>query len=473
MFEFFTDAVLPTGSDRANWKRTIVLLHYSVQYKCTCPSLPTTLPTALQTRPEVRVLGSTVQAQSGVAGQQRLANRLRGHRHLGRHLICMAQGGLTAKFGPDVQSARSVRSRCVLSAPMCERNARNTPSCPSTIFICRVFCVELLLYVDDPHDYVAQVNLDTQSTDIASKCDEAKPSCWQCTRHNVPCDFSNSRPSSISGASPSASENGVHASVSPMGVSPAGLRADGTLPVNTDVAVEDATTGTVLSNSNDGDAQDEDPETSASAAFAFLEWGFNFNFSKDDLAVGHHLPPTQMPYDAARDTHFAAPSFAPRTSVSCPSAIDTAALNMTDLFLLHHYTTVTARSLCPWHAEVQKWWTHEVPRVAVRHPFVMRSLLTVAGLHVAYLCESGDSGEFLPQPGDGTETRSFHIARAIEQHKLAGQTAASMLPMLDRATSAPMYVLFFFFFPSFLLPAICFLHLLTRLSRKKESGCNL
>lgn len=122
----------------------------------------------------------------------------------------------------------------------------------------------------------------------------------------------------------------------------------------------------------------------------------------------------------------------------CASATDHASLNMTDLFLLHHFTTATARSLCPWHADVQQWWTHEVPRVAVRHPFVMRSLLTLAGLHVAHLCESGEAGDGVPQPVDGTDTRAFHIARAIEQHKLAGQTAASMLSTLDKATSAPM-----------------------------------
>lgn len=219
-------------------------------------------------------------------------------------------------------------------------------------------------------------------------------------------------------------------------VSPA-LRTDGSLPGNSDIAVEDTSTGIGATNSN-GNVQSEILDTSASAAFAFLEWSFNFN--KDDSAIGVHSTPTQMSYDAARDTLFAAPTMAPRAPVTCASALDGSALNMTDLFLLHHFSTVTARSLCPWHAEVQQWWTHEVPRVAVRHPFVMRSLLTVAGLHVAYLADSGDSGDNFGQSADVTGSPSFHIARAIEQHKLAGQTAASMLPTLDRATSAPMYV---------------------------------
>ncbi|KAJ4410228.1 hypothetical protein N0V82_009311 [Gnomoniopsis sp. IMI 355080] len=232
-------------------------------------------------------------------------------------------------------------------------------------------------------------------------------------------------------------KSSLNTGLSPMVVSPA-LLSDGTLPIDPDIAAEDATTGTVATNSRNGDAQEETAETSAYAAFSFLEWSFSFN--RDGPAGGAHSTPTHMPYDAARDTLFAAPTFASGTPLTCASAVDSAALNMTDLFLLHHFTTVTARSLCPWHAEVQQWWTHEVPRVAVRHPFVMRSLLTVAGLHVAYLAGSGDSADNMDQSGDGTGTPAFHIARAIEQHKLAGQTAASMLPRLDRATSAPMYV---------------------------------
>lgn len=212
------------------------------------------------------------------------------------------------------------------------------------------------------------------------------------------------------------------------------------MPGNTHSAIEVTTTHNDLPNAND-DVQDESLDLSAAAAFAFLEQSFHFD--RDYSAINRHVATTQMPYDVARETLYDSPTFAPGAAAAasrCVSANDSAPLNMTDLFLLHHFTTVTAQSLCPWHTDVQQWWTHEVPRVAVRHPFVMRSLLTIAGLHVAHLCESGDVGDYVPQSTDGTETRAFHIARAIEQHKLAGQTAASMLPMLDKATSAPMYV---------------------------------
>lgn len=220
-----------------------------------------------------------------------------------------------------------------------------------------------------------------------------------------------------------------------------GLRSEGGLPESSEIVVEDATAGNGLPDST-GDAQGGTFDAATAAAFAFLEWSFHFD--RDDPAINRHAAPTQtqMPYNVAGDSPLlAAPTYASGAAapaVSCASAVDNAPLNMTDLFLLHHFTTVTARSLCPWHADVQQWWTHEVPRVAVRHPFVMRSLLTLAGLHVAHLCELGEVGDDVPQSADGTDTRAFHIARAIEQHKLAGQTAASMLSTLNKATSAPM-----------------------------------
>lgn len=220
-----------------------------------------------------------------------------------------------------------------------------------------------------------------------------------------------------------------------------GLHSDGGLPESSEIVVGDTATSNGLPDSN-GDAQHGTFDTAAAAAFAFLEWSFHFD--RDDSAIHRHVASTQtqMPYDVTGDSPLlAAPTFtsgAAAPAVSCASAVDNAPLNMTDLFLLHHFTTVTARSLCPWHTDVQQWWTHEVPRVAIRHPFVMRSLLTLAGLHMAHLCELGEVGDDIPQPADGTDTRAFHIARAIEQHKLAGQTAASMLTTLDKATSAPM-----------------------------------
>lgn len=220
-----------------------------------------------------------------------------------------------------------------------------------------------------------------------------------------------------------------------------GLHSDEGLPESSEIGVGDTATSNDLPDSN-GDAEHGTFDTAAAAAFAFLEWSFHFD--RDDSGIHRQVAPTQtqMPYDVTGDSPLlAAPTYTPGAAapaVSCASAADNAPLNMTDLFLLHHFTTVTARSLCPWHADVQQWWTHEVPRVAIRHPFVMRSLLTLAGLHMAHLCELGEVDDDIPQPADGTDTRAFHIARAIEQHKLAGQTAASMLSTLDKATSAPM-----------------------------------
>ncbi|CAN8098755.1 unnamed protein product [Discula destructiva] len=263
------------------------------------------------------------------------------------------------------------------------------------------------------------------------KCDETKPSCWQCTRHNVVCDFSKSQPSPGSDASPSATDSGV---------SP-GQHPGGTPVVSPDVTMEDATADLGAANTTDPFGPDAQLDAAAAAdAFAFLKG--SLNASRDGPPAVAQSTPTQMSYEPTSDPHYAAPSLAASRGVllKCAAASH-AALDMTDLFLLHHFTTVTAPSLNPWHDEVQQWWAQEVPRVAFRHPFVMRSLLALAGLHVVYLSNSGgDTGDDPSRHGNAAGTRSFHLARAIEQHKLAGQTASSMLSELDRSTSAPMYV---------------------------------
>lgn len=248
---------------------------------------------------------------------------------------------------------------------------------------------------------------------------------------------------------------------------------------------------------NAGDMSMPSDPSAAAAVFAFFEWSLNANM---DASAGEHqaaFPPVpQVPVlDPMLQLSSPFPSSSVGAPVACLAAEDDLAMNMTDLALLHYFTTNTASELNPWHTGLQEWWTHEVPRVAFRYPFVMRALLALAGLHVAYHAQqkqqeasspvatttstttntttAGSSSSSssaaaaagipmvgmgstaprhaaasAPSPGDSyhsstspeATTRAFHISRAIEQHKLAGQTASSMLLDLNRSTSAPMYV---------------------------------
>lgn len=102
-------------------------------------------------------------------------------------------------------------------------------------------------------------------------------------------------------------------------------------------------------------------------------------------------------------------------------------LDVTDLSLLHHFTTATAPTLSPWSPELQHWWAYDVPRLALAHPFVMRSLLALAGLHLART---------------SSPSSPLHTQRAIAQHQLALRAGRAALLDADVSAemSAPLYV---------------------------------
>lgn len=280
----------------------------------------------------------------------------------------------------------------------------------------------------------------------------------------MPCDFVNSRPSSETSASPAAAvESRTVADQSPAvspggspGVSMVGASPEDTIMVNVAGSVSAAHEDVASSQ-----------DSSAAAAFAFLEWTLNANNggppgggARGSMSHEPFLTAADPVLDAMSSTIPLTPatSYQAGAPMACPAAEDDLALNMTDLSLLHHFTTSTAADLNPWHAGLQEWWMYEVPRVAFRYPFVMRSLLALAGLHVAYLSQqqqqNPSSGSTVgggtpgthddnaedPSASSASAVRAFHISRAIEQHKLAGQTASSMLLDLNPTTSAPMYV---------------------------------
>lgn len=299
----------------------------------------------------------------------------------------------------------------------------------------------------------------------------------------MPCDFVNSRPSSVSSSSPNANETaGVVAAAA--AVRSPGVASPGMSPGAASVMAPTPTSAHAGDGSVGDMSMPPDP-SAAAAAFAFLEW--SLNATRDGPVVGDPQAAfAQMPQAHALDPMFDVSPFPQPLGapVACLAAEDDLAMNMTDLSLLHHFTTSTACELNPWHTGLQEWWIHEVPRVAFRYPFVMRALLALAGLHVAYQSQQRQQQQAsspaatttatagassasasgaaapagIPMVGIGTgpaaspsesyhsgmqsdaAERAFHISRAIEQHKLAGQTASSMLLDLNRSTSAPMYV---------------------------------
>lgn len=81
---------------------------------------------------------------------------------------------------------------------------------------------------------------------------------------------------------------------------------------------------------------------------------------------------------------------------------------MTDLSLLHHFTTATAPTLSPWSPELQHWWAYDVPRLA----------------------------------RTSSPSSPLHTQRAIAQHQLALRAGRAALLDADVSAemSAPLYV---------------------------------
>ncbi|KAJ5706550.1 hypothetical protein N7488_006351 [Penicillium malachiteum] len=80
-------------------------------------------------------------------------------------------------------------------------------------------------------------------------------------------------------------------------------------------------------------------------------------------------------------------SVAPMTSVGLPPTID-------ELELMHQFSTETYRSLCVSKSETRTWQTL-IPRLALKHRFLMNSILALASLHIATICESPDARVYI------------------------------------------------------------------------------
>ena len=72
--------------------------------------------------------------------------------------------------------------------------------------------------------------------------------------------------------------------------------------------------------------------------------------------------------------------------ISVTSEQDSTALNITQLRLLHHYTTVTAQTLGA-DAEAHEVLATTVPQRAFDYPFVLHAILALAALHLSKLSE--------------------------------------------------------------------------------------
>lgn len=86
-------------------------------------------------------------------------------------------------------------------------------------------------------------------------------------------------------------------------------------------------------------------------------------------------------------------------------------LQMVDLELMYNFTTYTCSTLSP-DPLMRDFWKVNVVQLALQCPYVMRALLSVSGLHIAY---------FRP------DRREFYIAQAVGHHEKASKAAMALL----------------------------------------------
>lgn len=114
-------------------------------------------------------------------------------------------------------------------------------------------------------------------------------------------------------------------------------------------------------------------------------------------------------------------------------------LSMPALELMHHYTTSTHATLSS-DPDVRSLWRGPVVTLALACPYLMRSLLALSALHLAY---------------HRPDERDRYVRVAMEYHQLAVQQAAPLVSNLSRAEAEHLFIfsvftfIFCWFFSSF------------------------
>ncbi|KAH8593540.1 hypothetical protein B0O99DRAFT_515376, partial [Bisporella sp. PMI_857] len=99
-------------------------------------------------------------------------------------------------------------------------------------------------------------------------------------------------------------------------------------------------------------------------------------------------------------------------------------LNLMDLELLHNYYMYTANTL---HGDIvmKTLWRLNVPQIGFCHDFVMRGILAISALHLAY---------------NRPQTRELYLSKAIAQHQAGLRQATSILAQVSHENCAAVYI---------------------------------
>ncbi|KAB8304781.1 hypothetical protein EYC80_004129 [Monilinia laxa] len=102
----------------------------------------------------------------------------------------------------------------------------------------------------------------------------------------------------------------------------------------------------------------------------------------------------------------------------------TQSFSLLDMELLHHYTTSTCMTLSA-SPNLGTLWRVNAPQLAYSHEFLMRGLLAIAALHIAY---------YKP------EKRDFYIEKAVAHHQQALSSAVTLLSNVNEENCTVLYL---------------------------------
>ncbi|KAF7910798.1 uncharacterized protein EAF01_002307 [Botrytis porri] len=108
------------------------------------------------------------------------------------------------------------------------------------------------------------------------------------------------------------------------------------------------------------------------------------------------------------------------------STLNSQAPNFTllDMELLHHYTSSTSMTLAS-SPSIATLWRVNVPQLSYSHEFLMRTLMALGALHIAY---------YKP------EKRNLYVSRAVFHHQKALADAIPIMSNINDENCTPLYV---------------------------------
>ncbi|KAI0451709.1 hypothetical protein F5B21DRAFT_364454 [Xylaria acuta] len=208
------------------------------------------------------------------------------------------------------------------------------------------------------------------------KCDEQRPSCFNCTRHGMACSFAPANDLRVVSSAPSCCIHGL----------PCAFQSSNNGPERT------ATSDTARR-----------PVSPSSPDTVFLD--HKTVLGHDGVNCCQHI---NLPISTATDTTF-------NNDIAQPW--------IRDLELLHHYCTVTSATFS--HQEsVRHVWRSVFPREGYMHEFVTHGILSLAALHKAYL---------LPNK------RQTYLACATQHYAIGQREFRAILPHVTDENWKPVY----------------------------------